>query len=136
VWFNLDTNQVFVEPIMPTDANAFSIDAIGYELWKCNGVVLRDTKEINPALQTTIVLSPFQSSLGAFRFWLLNKYRDPAGLTQTDAQVGKSPKTNFMLIPDLGNSPGTSLYSPGGNPPPALDFHSVGSRPNPYVGIL
>jgi hypothetical protein len=136
VWFNSDTGQVSIEPIMPIDANAFSIDAIWYEFWKCNGGVLRDTKAINPALQTVIVLQPFQSSLGAFRYWLQNKFRDPAGLTQTAAQQGQSPKTNFMLVPDSNNGAGTPLYAPGANPPPAFDFHQLTARPNPYVGIL
>lgn len=131
-WFNADDNTIVLEFILPTDQNAFSLSGIFAEQYKASNGVLRNSVAINPSLTSVIKFPAFSTALSAIRFRLQNNYRDTSG---TSSGNGYSAWSNYVKGDSI-SSGGAGSYNPGTNPPPAPDFHSIGSRPDVYSGLL
>lgn len=130
LWQDDNGDNVF-EIIPPTDANAFSLTTIQYQVWKANSGTLKYETPASP--DTPIVIRIKTNYRPAIRYRLRNSYR--AAVQVTDADKGWSSWTNYMKgFPDPGTGPVTGpTYDPIVNIPPPDDYELPSGRPIKYI---
>jgi hypothetical protein len=122
-----DGGTIFFEIILPTDANALSLVALEYEIYKPGGgtPILKAKETLNPST-TTVLQRPILSWPPVFRFRLRNMYR-------TGGSNGWSAWTNYAVGPSTAVGSQQNNYNPVANPPPDNDFYSESSYPQRYL---
>lgn len=123
-----DNGDTVIEVIPPTDANAFSITTLQFEVYKANSLAL---KFISPQSPETPIIVRFNTNYRpAIRYRIRNRYRNPSGLV-TEADKGWSSWTNYMK--GFNNSTVVATYDPAVIAAPTDDFLGFSSRPINYT---